>query len=215
MGSQVLRHIFDTIIPPQNLQNVLKRDPAHSELQSLRNAGIVNSMQWSKLYPDTPSSVSSTGFSPALLMVLLRTICKLSPPPAGWDAPPQSEDISREADIARVVINYFMNAVFDQARGASLSDAVFSEYWQEIRDTLVRLGGARYEDVIDEMKNQEMNSLDEEHFIELLKQWKEVEDTMKVNLCGLESVWLGSGEEGENSKKKKKKNLKMWPGVIV
>ena len=116
VGSQVLRQIFDTIIPPQNLRNVLKRDPAHSKLQSLRKKGIIDSMQWSKLYPASPSSVSSTGFSPALLIVLLRTICKLSPPPAGWDAPPHSEDTSREADISRV--NYFMNAVFDQARGS-------------------------------------------------------------------------------------------------
>ena len=198
VGSQVLRQIFDTIIPPQNLRNVLKRDPARSKLQSLRKAGIVNSMQWSKLYPASPSSVSSTGFSPALLIVLLRTICKLSPSPAGWDAPPHSEDTSREADIVRV--NYFMNAVFDQARGASLSDALFSEYWQQIRNTLVRLGGAGYQDVIDEMKNQEMNSLDKEHFIELLKQWKEVEDTIKVKLNELESVMRSCGKEGKNSK---------------
>ena len=97
-------------------------------------------------------------------------------------------------------VNYFMNAVFDQARGASLSDALFSEYWQQIRDTLVRLGGAGYQDVIDEMKNQEMNSLDKENFIELLKQWKEVEDTIKVKLNELESVMRSSGEEGGNSK---------------
>ena len=93
-----------------------------------------------------------------------------------------------------------MNAVSNQAREASLSDAVFSEYWQKIRDTLVRLGGAGYEDVIDEMKNQEMNYLDEEHFIELFKQWKEVEDTIKVKLNELEIVMRSSGEEGENSK---------------
>ena len=198
MGSQVLRKIFDTIIPSENLRKVLKRDPAHSTLQLLRKEGIVSSVQWSKLFPATPSSVSSTGFSPALLIVLLRTICKLSPPPAGWDAPPHSEDTSREADIARV--KYFMTAVFDQARGASLGVAMFNEYWQQIRNTLVRLGGIGYQDVIDEMKNQEMNSLDEEHFIELLKQWKEVEDIIKVKLNELESVMRSSGEEGENSK---------------
>ena len=167
VGSQVLRDTFDRIIPPSDLWRILKRNPAHSTLHSLQKEEIVSSVQWSKLYPATPSSVSSTGFSPALLIVLLRTICKLGPPPAGWDAPPHSEDTSREADIARV--KYFMNVVSGQLKEASLSDAIFSEYWQQIRDMLVRLGGAGYEDVIDEMKNQEMNSLDEEHFIELLK----------------------------------------------
>ena len=194
MGSQVLRKIFDTIIPSENLGKVLKRDPAHSTLQLLRKEGIVSSMQWSKLYPASPSSVSSTGFCPALLIVLLMTICNLSPPPAGWDAPPHSEDTSREADIGRV--KYFMNAVSDQPRNASVSDALFSEYWQQIRDMLVRLGGAGYEDVIDEMRNREMNSPDEEHFIELLRQWKEVVDTIKVKLNEVESAMRTSGEEG-------------------
>ena len=186
VGSQVLKKIFDTIIPPQNLRNVLKRDPTHSKLQSFLKEGIVNSMQWSKLYPATPSSVSSTGFSPALLIVLLRTICKLSPPPAGWDAPPHSEDTSREADIAR--LKYFMNAVSGQAKEASVSDTMFSDYWQGIRESLVRLGGAGYENVIDEMRNQEMNSLDEEHFIELLKQWKEAEDNTNDKLNEMEGM---------------------------
>ena len=196
VGSQVLKKIFDTIIPPQNLRNVLKRDPTHSKLQSFLKEGIVNSMQWSKLYPATPSSVSSTGFSPALLIVLLRTICKLSPPPAGWDAPPHSEDTSREADIAR--LKYFMNAVSDQAKEVSVSDAMFSDYWQQIRDTLVRLGGIGYENVIDEMRNQEMVSLDEEHFIELLKQWKDDEDSIKVKLNEMENLMRSSEEEGED-----------------
>ena len=56
-----------------------------------------------------------------------------------------------------------------------MSDAVFSSYWQHVRDTLVRLGGADYKDLIDEMKDQAIEFLDEEHFIELLKQWKKVE----------------------------------------
>ena len=192
VGSQVLRDTFDRIIPPSDLLRILKRDPAHSTLQSLRKEGIISSVQWSKLYPATPSSVSSTGFGPALLIVLLRTICKLSPPPAGWDAPPHSEDTSCEADIARV--KYFMNAVSGQLKEASVSDAMFSEYWQKIQDTLVRLGGV--DDVIDEMKNREMNSLDEEHFIELLKQWKDDEDTIKVKLNEVESAMRTSGEEG-------------------
>ena len=194
VGSQVLRDTFDRIIPPSDLLRILKRNPAHSTLQSLRKEGIVSSVQWSKLYPATPSSVSSTGFSPTLLKVLLRTICKLSPPPAGWDAPPHSEDTSCEADIARV--NYFMDVVSGQLREASVSDAVFSDCWQQIRDTLVRLGGAGYEDVIDEMRNREMNSLDKEHFIALLKQWKDNEDTIKVKLNEVESVMRTPGEEG-------------------
>ena len=114
------------------------------------------------------------------LYLLLRTICNLSPPPAGLDTPPLTADTSRESDIAR--IKYFMNAVSKHATEGSLSDTVFSSYWQHIRDALVRLGGADYGDVIDEMKDQDIEFLDEEHFRELLKQWKKVEDEIKDKL---------------------------------
>ena len=118
-------------------------------------------------------------------MVLLRTICDLSPPTAGWDAPPLPEDTSLESDIARV--KYFLNAVSRHAGKGSVSDAVFSSYWQQIHDTLVRLGGVGYEDDIDEMRDQEMDLLLEEHFGELLKQWKNVEDNIKDKLNELEN----------------------------
>ena len=186
LGSKVLRETFDRIIPPQSLQCTLKRNPAHAKLQSRRNEGILNCFQWSKLYPTSPSEVSSAGFDIPMLMVLLRTICDLSPPPAGWDAPPLPEDISRESDIAR--LKYLMNAVSSHAGEGFVGDAVFSSHWQQIHDTMVRLGGADYEDVINEMRDQEMDLLSEEHFRELLKQWRNAEDNIKDKLKQLESV---------------------------
>ena len=196
MGSKALRQIFDGIIPPQNLQRILKRNPAHSKLQSRRNEGILSSIQWSKLYPATLSSeVSSAGFDIPLLIVLLRTICDLSPPPAGWDAPPLSTDTSRESDIAR--LKYFMNAVASHCGEGSVSYAVFISYWQQIRETLVRLAGTDYGGVIDEIMDQEMDPLDEEHFRELLKQWKEVEDSSKDKLNELERLDTFYDTEGE------------------
>ena len=189
----MLRDTFDSIIPPENLRELLKRDPAHSRLQLLRKKGVLTSVQWSKLYPATPTGVSSASFDIPLLIVLLRTICNLSPPPAGWDTPPLTADTSRESDIAR--IKYFMNALSKHATEGSVSDAVFSSYWQHVRDTLVRLGGANYGDTIDKMKDQDIEFLDEEHFRELLKQWKKVEDDIKDKLNELETE-EASKEEG-------------------
>ena len=193
MGSRVLRDTFDSVIRPENLREYLKRDPAHLRLQLLRKKGVLTSVQWSKLYPATPTEVSSAGFDIPLLIVLLRTICNLSPPPAGWDTPPLTADTSRESDIAR--IKYFMNALSKHAAEGVFSDAVFNSYWQQIRDTLVRLGGADYGHVIDEMKDQDIEFLDEEHFRELLNQWKKVEDDIKEKLNELETK-EASKEEG-------------------
>ena len=176
----MLRDTFDSIIPPENLRDFLKREPAHSRLKLLRKEGVLTSVHWSRLYPATPTEVSSACFDIPLLIVLLRTICNLSPPPAGWDTPPLTADTSRESDIAR--IKYFMNAVSEHTAEGFLSDTVFSSYWQHIRDTLVRLGGNDYGDVIDEMEDQDIEFLDEEHFRELLKQWKKVEDEIKDKL---------------------------------
>ena len=185
MGSRVLRDTFDSVIRPENLREYLKRDPAHLRLQLLRKKGVLTSVQWSKLYPATPTEVSSASFDIPLLIVLLRTICNLSPPPAGWDTPPLTADTSRESDIAR--IKYFMNALSKHAAEGVFSDAVFNSYWQQIRDTLVRLGGADYGHVIDEMKDQDIEFLDEEHFRELLNQWKKVEDDIKRKMNELET----------------------------
>ena len=189
----MLRDTFDSIIPAENLREFLKRDPAHSRLQLLRKKGVLTSVHWSRLYPATPTEVSSASFDIPLLIVLLRTICNLSPPPAGWDIPPLTADTSRESDIAR--IKYFMNAVSKHAAEGSFSDAVFNSYWQQICDTLVRLGGADYGVVINEMKYQDIEFLDGEHFRELLKQWKKVEDDIKEKLNELETE-EASMEEG-------------------
>lgn len=102
MGSRVLRETFDRIVPPQTLRKHLKGYQVHAILKSLQKQRILTSKQWGQLYPNPASSVSSKEFDSTLLMVLLRAVCELTPPTAGWDAHPLPADASREADIARV-----------------------------------------------------------------------------------------------------------------
>ena len=195
MGSEVLRDTFDRIIPPQNLQKHLKKCKVHDTLQSLRKQRILTSKQWGQLYPDPASSVSSKYFDPTLLMVLLRTVCQLTPPTAGWDGPPHAADTSREADIARV--RYFMNTVLDHADKARVSDAVFVNYCEKIREILVRLGGGRYGHAMDKIMQQKLDPIAEEHYKELLKQWKKNEDCMKDKMNELENATDATGDVGE------------------
>ncbi|XP_068731790.1 uncharacterized protein [Montipora capricornis] len=176
----------------QDLCSALKCEPVHSKLQSLRKEGIFNAVHLSQLYPVEPSSVSSTDFDPSLLIVLLRTICNLSPPSSGWDVPPLSSDTSCESDI--VCLKYCVNAVSAYAKEASVSDAVFCKYKDQIQNTLVRLGGAKYEDVIHEIEKHEMGPLDEEHFKERLKQWKDDDERIKDKLNEWECLRKTSGD---------------------
>ena len=80
VGCQVLKETFDRIHPPGGLDTVLATQPALPKLQSLKKKRVLNLLQWDKLYPVIKSSVSSKNFDITLLMVLLRSICGLTPP---------------------------------------------------------------------------------------------------------------------------------------
>ena len=180
VGSQVLRETFDRIHPPSSLYTVLARPPVHNILQSLQNKKVLNPTQWGKLYPAMKSSVSSREFDITLLMVLLRNICGLVPPSTGWDDLPSTTDVTTEADITRVKI--YRNTVYGHASQASIDDATFDQYWSEIREALVRLGGAGYGAAIDDLKDECMDPEIEEHYNDLLKQWKNDEDNIQDKL---------------------------------
>ncbi|KAL9965566.1 hypothetical protein ACROYT_G029380 [Oculina patagonica] len=193
VGSQALRDTFDGIHSPAGLHLVLARNPAHATLQTLRARRILNPTQWGKLYPTIPSSVSSASLDITLLMVLLRNICGLHAPATGWDSLPPPADTSKEANIARV--KYYRNTVYGHASQASVDDATFNTYWQDISNPLVALGGASYGAAINRLKNECMDPDTEEHYRELLKQWKKDEDSIKDKLDEIEELLRQLKEE--------------------
>ena len=210
VGSQALRDTFDAIHPPVGLPTVLGRHPEHATLKSLKNKRILNPTQWGKLYPTIPSSVSSAGFDITLLMVLLRNICKLAPPSTGWDSLPPPADVSKQANIAR--LKYYRNTVYGHASQASVDDAAFSNYWQDISNAIVGLVGASYGAAISKLKNGCMDPDTEEHFRQLLKQWKEDEDNIKEKLQDIEGKY-NSEECNLNQAKGVRRNGKFSPDI--
>ncbi|KAL9965547.1 hypothetical protein ACROYT_G029361 [Oculina patagonica] len=184
VGSQALRDTFDGIHPPAGLYLVLARNPAHTTLQTLRKKKILNATQWGKLFPTIPSTVSSASFDITLLGVMLRNICGLHAPITGWNSLPPPADTGKEANIARV--KYYRNTVYGHASEASVDDATFNTYWQDISNTLVALSGASYGAAINKLKNECMDPDMEEHYRELLKQWKKDEDNIKDKLDEIE-----------------------------
>ena len=178
VGTQALRDTLDVIHAPTNLHAVLAANKP--TLQGLRSRKIINSTQWGRLFPVIPSSVSSKTFDTTLLMVLLRNVCGLPSPMTGWDTLPAATDMTREADIAR--IKYFRNTVYAHAEQASVDDTTFNAYWQDIRDILVRLGGVRYRAAIDNLQTECMDPETEDHYKQLLIEWKKDEDNIKDEL---------------------------------
>ncbi len=183
VGATVLREVFDKKRPLGSLESVLSSPQVHAVLLSLKKK-VLNPLQWSKLYPAVKSSVSSKNFDITLLMVLLRNICGLVPPVTGWDDLPAARDLTSEADIVR--IKCYRNTVYSHVSEASVDDATFNQYWQDIQDALVRLGGACYQEAIDDLKNECMDPDFEEHYQELLKQWVKDEVSIKEKLDEIE-----------------------------
>ena len=82
----------------------------------------------------------SEDFDITLLFRLLRSICNLTPPFTGWDAPPVTTDHRLTADIAR--IKYCRNSVYGNVnQGMTITDDEFSTLRQEISEVLVRIAG--------------------------------------------------------------------------
>ena len=165
----ILRETFDIKRPPGNLHTVLSSPPVHTVLQSLRKKQTLSPSQWGKLYPAIRSTVSSRNFDITLLMVLLRNICGLIRPATGWDTLPPAADTTLEAEIVR--INCYRNKVYGHASEASVDDPTFNQYWQDIQDALVRLGGAGYQSTLNDLKKECMDPDFEGHYKELFKQW--------------------------------------------
>ena len=180
VSAHILRETFDKRRPPGNLDTVLSRPSIHRLLKSLRIKKVLNPSQWDKLYPAIKSSVSSRNFDITLLMVLLRNICGLAPPVTGWDTLPLATDTTLEADIVR--IKCYRNTVYGHASQASVDDVTFNQYWQDIQDALVRLGGAGYQSAINDLKKECMDPDIKEHYKELLKQWVVDEVSIKERL---------------------------------
>ncbi|PFX13007.1 E3 ubiquitin-protein ligase DZIP3, partial [Stylophora pistillata] len=155
VSSHILRETFDKKRPPGNLDTVLLSPPVHNALQLFRNKKVLNPSQWGKLYPAIKSSVSSQHFDITLLMVLLRNTCNLVTPSTGWDTLPPAADTTLEADIIR--IKCYRNTVYGHATEASIDEATFDQYWMDIQDALVRLGGVGYQSVINDLKKEGMD----------------------------------------------------------
>ena len=180
VGCHALRERFDQIHSPAGLYTLLSNPAVHATLDSLRKKRVLNPSQWGKLYPAIRSSVTSFNFDITLLMVLLRSICGLTPPATGWDNLPPATDLTVEADIARV--KCYRNRMYGHASHAAVDDVTFSTCWKDITDTIVRLGGLPYRAVVDNLRYELMDRDIEDHFKELLKQWKLDEDNIKIKL---------------------------------
>ena len=182
IGAEALRDKFNDIHKPAILNRVLNN--VKPTLQNLRSKGILNPIQWGNLYPSIPSKVSSRNFDITTLCVLLTNICSLPTPKTGWKNSPATTDRSLGADIVR--IRHFRNSVYGHVTKASVDDTTFKSYWSDIRDVLVRLGGADYDESITKLETECIDPCAEKYYKDLLRQWRKDDDVIKERLDTIE-----------------------------
>merc|ERR1719239_2058662 len=142
-GRLALRLTFDSIHPPLSLAQHLQHLHVKTVLQKLRQHKIFSDSQWDKLYPALkdkqrrPRCVTSRDFDTKVLVVLLQTVCNLTPPyPNGWQTQPLDTDHSLAADIVRLQLTFTQAGAVKEVNKEN-----DQTLWQKSVDILVRLAG--------------------------------------------------------------------------
>ncbi|XP_012937299.1 uncharacterized protein LOC101849611 [Aplysia californica] len=170
VGTLALRTTFDSIHPPLSLPDHLQHVHVKTMLQKLHQQNILTDKQWRQLYPPkkkkkTRKVVCSRDFDTKVLVVLLQTVCHLTPPyPHGWHAEPLPADSSLSADVVRLQLKL-------QEIGA-LSGVRKEEYpvlWQQAAGVLQRLGGQEVHVKIQRIENEALPAEQSLHYIQLVK----------------------------------------------
>ena len=174
-GTTVLKNIFDSLHPPGNLAANLSSRHIHSTLTNLRHIKILNDSQWDKLFPG--GTANSINFDIALLFLLMRNICGLSPPLSGWNKMPAASDTSREANLVRM--RYYRNELYGHVTTTGIPTPVFDVKWQEVSSVLVSLGLSQSE--VDRLKREPCG----EDYVSAVTEWMKIDEEIQFQLKNL------------------------------
>lgn len=157
----LLRHILSRQIEPDNLRKEL--DIHRTKLEK-----NINTQQKEQLYLKAGcKSISPKDLDISVLYVLLRNICKLSPPTTGWGKPPQKGDNSESAFIER--IRHIRNSISAHNTHGKVSDTDFQQYWGELENSIIAMekkltGDVVYQDAMSKIKDMTFNKDDAEKY---------------------------------------------------
>lgn len=133
-GTERLRHLFDSHVSPPNLQQFLKvKEP---DIKKLFKKHIISKSQKDKLYPPV-GPPSSKNFDISLLYTLLRNVCGLSAPAAGWGTKPAPTDHSVEGAVE--TIHWYRNK-YGHPSMVEVDQSSFESSWKEISEAIKQLG---------------------------------------------------------------------------
>ncbi|XP_067029638.1 uncharacterized protein [Acropora muricata] len=178
-GTLVLRRIFDSIYPPDRLQDYLSSPATQVTLDELYRQSYINFPQY-RMLQQRP--VSSADFDISLLAVLLRNICNLMPPYSREWRPSEIWDENIEVNISR--LRDYKNRFVSHANDFLLDDATFKEYWEKTRSAIIVLGGQGYVPLINQLGNERMDLEAQNRnreFLEIQQRFEHLEEMMRAS----------------------------------
>ncbi|CAC5384269.1 unnamed protein product [Mytilus coruscus] len=159
-------------------------------LEPLKRKRIINQTQWDKLFPNS-GIVSSNSFDMTLMICLLRHLISED---VGEFLPIDPKNLSVGADLSR--LKYYRNQIAHSDAGV-LPDKNFENYWKDITQAIVRLGGVDFQQRCDDLKVSRLDDSEMEILAEIRSLYSEYDPVHK----GLREI---NGEEIEE-----------WKQVIV
>ncbi|XP_067849153.1 E3 ubiquitin-protein ligase DZIP3-like isoform X2 [Heptranchias perlo] len=159
-GTEVILQIFDRAVPPQILKReLLKNKRTLEPYHKGTSKTMLNTGEWSLLYPPNNEQPNSQRFDITLLASLIRHLKILPAPRGGWDAESLANDHSKSANIVRLC-NVRHKLLFETLN-TGIEEPEFTVTWTKITEILISLGADNQ--VLKELKSCPVEKLWEDH----------------------------------------------------
>lgn len=143
LGCETIQKLFDKKYPPSTLTAILNAN--RKKLDDLLSKRLLYPGEMELLFPSAGKPpTSSKNYDLVLLLRLIRHLGDHDnrADSSFWNRNPPASDISKEADLARIL--YYRNYL---AHCPNFSDDTFDAIWKGISAALERLG-ANHEDIV-------------------------------------------------------------------
>ncbi|VDI69069.1 Hypothetical predicted protein [Mytilus galloprovincialis] len=158
VAPSAVRIQFNNEFYPGGLKSVLNKNRLNI-LEPLKRKRIINQAQWDLLFPVT-GNTSSESYDLTLMICLLKHLTDIEVS----DILPFPGNQSKGADLSR--LRYYRNQIMHSDDG-TLSCLIFNEWWTEISQAIIRLGGTSFVERCNHLKERHLDANDKEIITEL------------------------------------------------
>ena len=176
------RFLLSCISPPKTLGDVLQTNLR--KLENLKKKRVIFDDQWEKLFPPSGDPPDAETFDITLLHLLIRELCNLPAPMAGWHKMPADDDESLQANITRIKC---LRNELCHSHSTGIPNSEFEDKWNKISSSLEAIEVDVYRKKLQSLKNDPIDHDTRRAVEEQVEQWRifqqQDEDELNGELC--------------------------------